>query len=113
MQLWGLSHAFHGLTFALLFLIHHVHSTRHSPVESSVRCADHIFTYFVNGSMHGQDTLIKMWKRNWESNGWRTAVLTEADARRHPLFAEYDRIFSGPKMRTTNPPFYERACFLR
>lgn len=55
--------------------------------------------------------LLLLWRENWESQGYRTQVLNEHIARKHPLFDEYnERIKRFPSI---NPDGYDRACWMR
>lgn len=58
-----------------------------------------------------QRFLVECWKDSWAGRGWNPIVLTEADARRHPLFMQYSvAVASYP---TVNARGYENACWLR
>jgi hypothetical protein len=40
------------------------------------------------GETAGNEETIASWRKAWESRGWKTRVLTEADAAHHPDFAQ-------------------------
>lgn len=55
--------------------------------------------------------LLDLWRESWESKGWTTRILSEADAKEHPGYKMFsDRISRYP---TINKAGYERACYLR
>lgn len=55
--------------------------------------------------------LLELWKKNWTEFGFEPVILSEKDAREHPGFSYFvERISRYP---TSNPPAYERACFVR
>lgn len=55
--------------------------------------------------------LLALWAKSWQDGGFVTRILTEADARAHPGYEYFnDRVKRFP---TSNPPEYERACFIR
>ena len=72
------------------------------------------FTYyaFINQDRFKDErTLASRWEANWQRHKWETVVLTEADARLHPSWDLFAREL--PRLPTTNPQEYERACWVR
>lgn len=58
-----------------------------------------------------QFDMINWWKRSWAKRGWAPRVLTQADAKRHPMFHPItERLKQLP---TVNPIEYELACYHR
>jgi len=58
-----------------------------------------------------QYEMISHWKRSWAKRGWNPKVLTQADARRHPMFQPItERLKQLP---TVNSSAYELACYHR
>lgn len=69
-----------------------------------------VFVYYEKTRV-SEDKLLKLWKDSWETQGWRTQILNESIAKMHPDYEEAKQIWK--KFRTTNPPEYEMACFMR
>ncbi len=75
-----------------------------------------ICTYFVpfaHNKEFAEDyiDLVKLWEESWALQGWRTAVLTDEDAMKHPLYLEnIDAIQNLPTLNNKN---YELSCYLR
>lgn len=73
-----------------------------------------IFTYWdalPAMDMIGERILCSLWRKAWEKAGLTPIVLSEWWASQHPIYVEFDKAVS--KLPSTNPPMYERACFLR
>lgn len=58
-----------------------------------------------------QRALIEVWKRSWAKQGWNPVVLCEADAARHPRYAEFKKKFW--ELPTIYGHDYCGACFMR
>lgn len=74
----------------------------------------HVFTYFTplaDVPLVDESKLILLWRQRWKAANFVPMVLNEWWARRHPLFAEYDKAVSA--LPSINPGQYDRACFLR
>ncbi|KAL3805904.1 hypothetical protein HJC23_007865 [Cyclotella cryptica] len=56
----------------------------------------------------GHRNLVKAWERAWQSYGWQTKILTEADARKHPRFEELEL-----KLVEADVNGYNQRCFWR
>ncbi|KAL7479441.1 hypothetical protein ACHAW6_005242 [Cyclotella cf. meneghiniana] len=56
----------------------------------------------------GHKNLVNAWERAWQSYGWQTKILTEADARKHPRFEELEL-----KLVEADVNGYNRRCFWR
>jgi hypothetical protein len=71
-----------------------------------------VYTYYEPvAGMPRPTKLLDLWRESWESKGWETKILCEDDARAHPGFKDFSKRIS--RYPTTNPPGYERACYLR
>lgn len=73
-----------------------------------------IYTYFepVPGiERTEQDALITLWKSAWSKAGWSPIVLSEQDAKNHPLYVRAKSVFSA--FPSVNPSGYDYACFMR
>lgn len=58
-----------------------------------------------------QREMIRHWKRSWAKRGWAPKVLTQSDAKRHPMFDAFtERV---KRLPTVNPMEYEIACYHR
>jgi hypothetical protein len=73
-----------------------------------------VFTYFQdfgseNSRLHLQ--LIDIFIRNWQGHDFQVEVLSEADAKKSPLYKNFRKIIS--RYPTVNSKEYEQACFLR
>lgn len=51
------------------------------------------------------------WSDRWRAAGWEPFVLTEWQARQHPMFVEYQKAVS--LFPSINPPLYEYSCWVR
>lgn len=71
-----------------------------------------VYTYFepVLG-MANPSRLLELWRDSWEKFGWEVVVLSERDAKDHPAFDLY--LAQIGKFPSSNPPGYERACYMR
>lgn len=56
----------------------------------------------------GHETLLDVWKKAWEAEGWQTKVLTKNDAKSHPDFKSLNARLE--KLHVTP---YNRRCFWR
>lgn len=55
--------------------------------------------------------LLRAWERSWNTAGWKTKVLTRADAQSHPDFAKFNRILDTVPLGTNI--MYDKMCFVR
>ena len=55
--------------------------------------------------------MIDHWRRSWAKQGWNPVVLGVEDAKRNPMFREFDE--KCQKLPTVNPIEYELACYRR
>jgi len=56
----------------------------------------------------GHQNLVKAWESAWQSYGWETKVLNEADAKKHPRFKELEQ-----KLIEADVNGYNQRCFWR
>jgi len=59
-------------------------------------------------SQHGHEQLLEAWKNAWESLGWKTKVLNEEDAERHPEFWTIQE-----RLKALDVNEYNRRCYWR
>ena len=59
-------------------------------------------------TQQGHDNLVSSWSKAWQSYGWTTRILTEADAKRHPRFELFQSTLID-----ANVGEYDRRCFWR
>ena len=57
------------------------------------------------------ESALALWREQWSAAGYEPRVLTEADARRHPQYAQLRRRYAA--LPTVNPRHYELSCFVR
>lgn len=55
--------------------------------------------------------MLDTWTAAWESQGWKTRILTMDDARAHPEFESYDRKLDRVPLGSN--AYYNRLCYLR
>lgn len=75
---------------------------------------NNVFTYYQPLDIRHsgeQAEMIRHWKRSWAKQGWNPRVLGIEDARRHPMFDEFDARVR--KLPTVNSVDYEVACYHR
>ena len=48
-----------------------------------------VYTYYQNIEFSGQNELIELWKKSWESKGFNAIVLGKEDAESHPFYNEF------------------------
>ncbi|MGH2954252.1 MAG: hypothetical protein ACRDK9_09560 [Solirubrobacterales bacterium] len=60
---------------------------------------------------YDSDRLIETWERAWADAGWRTRILTLAEAREHPRWPGYDADIH--RLPTINPRSYEDTNYHR
>lgn len=71
-----------------------------------------VYTYFEQVSRMVPPTkLLKLWGETWIDHGWEPVVLSECDAKLHPAYDLY--LAQIGKFPSSNPPGYERACYMR
>lgn len=73
-----------------------------------------MWTYFQDfgtpsSALHAE--ILKVFTKNWASQGYMVEVLSESDAKKHPDYRKFKRRVS--RYPTTNSREYETACFLR
>ena len=87
------------------------------PTEHSEENPPTICTYFepFNHSSTAAVTdyinIAKVWQESWSRQGWRTLILTKADAVLHPRYKE--AIGGLENLPTVNDKTYELSCYLR
>lgn len=59
-------------------------------------------------TQEGHEKLLHAWEDAWQSNGWKTRILTEADAREHPEFKTLHE-----KLLSVGVSDYNQRCFWR
>lgn len=73
-----------------------------------------VYTYFSEVDyQHVADqwSMISHWKQSWAKRGWSPHVLGIEDARKHPMFSEFEeRVLQLPTVNTVQ---YETACYFR
>lgn len=83
---------------------------------ASVTGKPRIAYYFekLEGLAHADDIpdLIAMHVKSFEDNGWEVVALDERDAKRHPLFSNFDDE-NSPFNVSRNGWDYTRACYMR
>jgi hypothetical protein len=55
--------------------------------------------------------LLEIWRQSWAIHGWRTLILTQEDAEKHPRYPEWKAAFE--MLPTINPKKYEMSCYVR
>ena len=73
-----------------------------------------VFAYhegFDRNLSHGHQLVIDHWRRSWAKQGWNPVVLGIEDAKRNPMFKEFDA--RCRKLPTVNTAEYELACYRR
>ena len=80
--------------------------SRHAPV---------IYTYFTKNKSRQyqkddieQEDMRNTWVTKWTQAGWKPTILTEEDARKHPMFEEYQK-----DLDKLNIEHYDHICFHR
>lgn len=74
-----------------------------------------VYTYYQNIDFSGQNELIELWKKSWESKGFNAIVLGKEDAESHPFYNEFcDKLkkihlqIMGEELKD-----YGLSCYLR
>ena len=73
-----------------------------------------VFTYYEGFDFNlrdDQQQMIEHWRRSWAKQGWNPVVLSVDDARRNPMFREFDE--ACRLLPTVNRIEYELACYRR
>jgi hypothetical protein len=71
-----------------------------------------IFTFHDNiGRDMANLPLVYLWKERWAKLGWEPIILSDSDARRHPLYELYSQRYHN--LPTVNGKAYETACYQR
>jgi hypothetical protein len=74
-----------------------------------------IYTYYdkLDSSSFGPDELelLELWKKSWSAYGWTPVILSQNEARQHPKFEEYSKVFKS--FDFVNDQSYELACYYR
>jgi len=55
--------------------------------------------------------MLDTWRAAWESQGWKTKILTIEDAKKHPDFDHYNKSLDAVPLGWNN--YYNRLCYLR
>lgn len=90
-------------------------SGRVYPAEQDCATQPRVCTYFAD--VFADDTaeryqaMLNLWKQSWRNQGWKTTVLTEADAATHPNYTEWRAMLAS--LPSVNNRGYELACYMR
>ena len=84
-----------------------------SPTTGDVKPVMATFFETVEGgccgmTQEGHENLLHAWEEAWQANGWKTKVLTEKDARKHPEFEAM-----RDKLLKVGVSEYNQRCFWR
>jgi hypothetical protein len=78
------------------------------PVEATV-CT--YFEPFNSIRSNEFESVLAQWRKSWSRQGWKTRVLTERDAAKHPGFKALKEKFRN--LPTVNDANFEMACYIR
>lgn len=87
---------------------------KETTVEVIDRNPGTVFTYFEEipqRKSSEEKEQLEVWKRTWQAKGFKTVVLNESVARKHPKYAEVKQKIE--QLPTVNDKRYEAACYLR
>lgn len=73
-----------------------------------------VYCYFENLDQRYTDehrSMINHWSRSWAKHGWSPEILGLEDAKRNPMFDEFDQ--RCRKLPTVNSTEYELSCYRR
>lgn len=66
---------------------------------------------WIKSEQEANIQLLRAWERSWNTAGWKTKVLTLADAQSHPDFAKFNRILDTVPLGTNI--MYDKVCYIR
>lgn len=71
-----------------------------------------VYAYFesVDG-LPLNNLMVKMWVKSWSNQGWNPIVLSEKDAKSHPLYEQFSHVLR--RFPSVNTPGFDYHAFMR